>query len=68
MRLCKYRVRNYHFNSVNKRWIIHTIQENETLYQLASKYKTSVLHLLQYNPPLDPRQLIINERIVIPPS
>ncbi len=68
MRLCQYRVRNYQFNSLKKRWVIHTIREKDTLYQLAREYKTSVLNLLQHNPSLDPRQLIINDQIIFPLS
>ena len=67
MRLNKYRVRNFRFYSFKERWVVHTIQEGDTLYRLAEEYDISVLTIFQNNPTLDPRQLIIGEQMSIYP-
>ncbi|NLW56875.1 MAG: LysM peptidoglycan-binding domain-containing protein [Firmicutes bacterium] len=65
MRLHKYRARNFRFSTTRERWVVHTIQKNDTLYRLATKYNVPLLTIFRNNPALDPRQLVVGDKIRI---
>jgi LysM repeat protein len=44
----------------------YTIQEGDTLEQVAFEHNTTVERLLQLNPTLDPTSLQVGQRIIVP--
>jgi len=46
--------------------IRHTIKKGDTLWDLASKYNTSVEEIMMANPGIDPNNLQVGQEILIP--
>lgn len=70
MRLHKYRIHGYNrrLSKAVKHWTVHTIRESDTLYHIAEEYQTGVIDILRYNQQTDPRQLLVGDRLLIPPG
>lgn len=47
-------------------YLIYTIKKGDTLFLLSQKYKTSVNRIITANPNINPENLIINQKIIIP--
>lgn len=48
--------------------VIHTVMFGDTLFSLASRYRTSVDAILRANPGLDPNRIFVGQQICIPAS
>ena len=48
------------------RYILKTVEPKETLYGIASQYKTTIQNLIALNPELANRELKIGEQIKVP--
>ena len=45
----------------------HSVQKGETVYRIAKQYRISQQRLLQANPGLNPRHLVVGQKLRIPP-
>jgi len=50
----------------NRRVEVHTVNQGETAYSIAKRYEVSIDNLIESNPGLDPTQIRIGQRIMIP--
>lgn len=46
--------------------MIYTVKKNDTVYNIAKKFKVRIADILKHNPNLNPRYLAIKSKIVIP--
>ena len=50
----------------NRRVEVHTVNAGETAYSIAKRYEVSIDNLIESNPGMDPTQIQVGQRIMIP--